>query len=77
MQMRMSDIPYGVHWINPLSAFVSLTLHPMPVKIGEKTINVVRSGRVAIPFLGVITQKRLVLKGIRLLEEIARISDQE
>lgn len=49
----------------------------MPVKIGEKTINVVRSGRVAIPFLGVITQKRLVLKGIRLLEEIARISDQE
>jgi hypothetical protein len=67
-------MPNSVNGINPFPALVSLTLHPVPIKIRKKPIDVVRASRIAIPLSSVITQKRLVLEGVRLLDKIALIS---
>jgi len=73
---KKQKAPYSIDGVNPFSTLISLTLYPVPIEISEKTVDIIRASCIAIPFLGVITQKCLVLERIGLLEEIALISDQ-
>jgi hypothetical protein len=67
---------YSIDRVNPLSPFISFTLYPVSIEIGEKTVDIIRASRIAIPLFSIITQKCLILEGIGLLDEIALISDQ-
>ena len=57
-----------VHGVDAFSALIALPLYPVPVKIGEQTVDVVSASRVAIPFPGVVPQQSFVLQRVRFLK---------
>lgn len=59
-QRRVNGKTYDVDNIDVLPPLVLLPLDPVPVKVGEETVDVSRSGGVPIPLLGVVTEERLI-----------------
>lgn len=47
---------YRIDWIHILAALVSLTLHPVAVKIYEQSVDVICTYGVPIPLGGVVPQ---------------------
>lgn len=59
---------HRVDRIDFLSSFIPLSLHPMPVKICEKTIDVIGACRISVPFTGIITKENFILHTLGILK---------
>jgi hypothetical protein len=52
--VREEGVTHSVDGVDSFAAFVLLATHPVTVQVGEQPVNVVGTGRVAVPFAGII-----------------------
>lgn len=67
---------YRVDRINPFSALIALPFNPVSIEIREQPIDIVRAGRVTIPFCSIVAQECFILERVRLLGQIASMDGQ-
>ncbi len=59
-----------VYGIDTFPTLVAFPLHPMPIEIRKKAINIIGTRGVAVPFLSIVPQQCFVLERVRLLEAL-------
>lgn len=61
LSRRALKCTHSVDLVDVLSPFVLLPLDPMSIEVGEETVDVGRTGREPVPFVGVVFEKRLAV----------------
>lgn len=63
----MQTYTHNVYRVHAFAALVSFPLDPMAVEVGEEAVDVVGTGGVSVPFLGIVLEQCLVLQGFGVL----------
>jgi len=60
---RKQKITNRIHGIYRLPTLIAFPLYPMPIEVREKSVDVVGTRGVSLPFRGVVPEECLVFKG--------------
>jgi len=58
-------LAHRVDWVDVLPALVLLALDPVPVEIGEQSVDIRRADRVALPLVRIVAQQLIVRQTVR------------